>query len=186
MTEPHGGATHPQRGSGRRMPPLLAFTLGVLIGAAAFTVGPEYSAKIFDRSASPTMINSVQQLAGLLDAAGSTCSFLREPTDVRSLGVAETVVCADGKVEHHLAIHLSRRDLYDGLELMASGLACMTSSLSSDESPVIVHDERWSVITTSRATSDALIRITGASVTVPTCRTALPMMEEASGPLNVG
>jgi hypothetical protein len=183
MVDPNGGPGHPQRGHRWRLSSSMAFAVGLLIGAVVFTYIPPVVSQA--RESQSTSVNSLDQLADLLDQAGASCSFLKEPESIRQLGVEQTVVCTHGDQEHHLAIHTSRRELFKGLELMAGGFACMATSSTVQGNPMMIHAERWSVITTSRQISTELARISGASVTIINCPTGIPAAESASPASNV-
>jgi hypothetical protein len=168
------------------IPSSIVFMFGLLVGAVGYTYLSPIVSQFRESRSVQTAVNSVHELADLLSLAGAECSFLREPEAARSLGVEQTVVCAEGDYEHHLAIHTSRQELFRGLELMSGGAACLSTPSMGQGDPMIVHSERWSVITTSRQAAREIVRITGAATTTLTCSAGRPMTQSTPNPSGVG
>jgi hypothetical protein len=149
----------------------MAFVLGLIISAAWLHYGPTLIRDLRQTS-HPSSVTEVQHLADLLDRAGLACSFVREPEAARNVGVEQAVLCAHPMGDHHLAIHVSRRELFRGLELMANGMACFMDRPESHSTVYFVHSDRWSIMTTQASTQQALSQLTGASVTAIQCQSA--------------
>jgi hypothetical protein len=121
-------------------------------------------------------VTDTATLAERVRAAGIDCRPIAAPWSSRDLGITESVRCEDGDVRLELAVHASRRALFEGIELVVDGLACLVSPETPVGGPVggassyhMVHDERWSIVLHDADTADRIARTLGAAHTSGTC-----------------